>query len=84
MAKNDLELVKSVERFKVDVNAKNKEGFTALHKAAMNAQGDAILKYLLSVGAKKETATEFKETAYNLASENEYLKKNNIAIDFLK
>ena len=84
VAKNDLELVKSVERFKVDVNAKNKEGFTALHKAAMNAQGDAILKYLLSVGAKKETATEFKETAYNLASENEYLKKNNIAIDFLK
>jgi len=84
VAKNDLTLLKRIQDSKIDVNAKNKEGFTALHKAAMTAQDDTIIKYLLSIGAKKETVTEFKETAFDLASENEFLAKNNISIDFLK
>lgn len=84
VAKNDLSLIKLVERYKVDVNAKNKEGMTALHKAAMTAQDAAILKHLMALGAKKDVVTEFKETAYDLASENEALTKNKIAIDFLK
>ncbi|WP_246296974.1 ankyrin repeat domain-containing protein [Flavobacterium inviolabile] len=84
VAKNDLSLIKLVERYKVDVNAKNKEGMTALHKAAMTAQDAAILKHLMALGAKKDAVTEFKETAYDLASENEALTKNKIAIDFLK
>ncbi|MBN9283687.1 MAG: ankyrin repeat domain-containing protein [Flavobacterium sp.] len=84
VAKNDLSLIKLVERYKVDVNAKNKEGMTALHKAAMTAQDATILKHLMALGAKKDAVTEFKETAYDLASENEALTKNKIAIDFLK
>lgn len=84
VAKNDLSLLKRIQDFKIDVNAKNKEGVTALHKAAMVAQDDTVIKYLLAVGAKKEAVTEFKETAFDLARENEFLTKNNISIDFLK
>jgi len=84
IAKNELSLFKRLEIFKIDINAKNKEGMTVLHKAAMTAQDDKILKYLVKLGAKKQLTTEFKETAFDLASENESLTKNNIAIDFLK
>jgi len=84
VSKNDLALLKRLEVFNIDINAKNKEGMTALHKAAMTAHDDAIIRYLLAKGAKKETETEFKETAFDLASENESLTKNKISIDFLK
>jgi ankyrin repeat protein len=84
LAKNDLALLKSLEVLKLDVNAKNKEGMTVLHKAAMTAKDDRILKYLVSIGAKKDVVTEFKETAFDLAGENEFLSKNSVSIDFLK
>ncbi|RZJ15945.1 MAG: ankyrin repeat domain-containing protein, partial [Acinetobacter sp.] len=84
LVKNGLTLLKLLEEYKVDVNAKNKEGLTALHKAAMVAEDDTVLKYLISIGAKKEITTAFKETAYNLACENEFLTKQHISIDFLK
>ncbi|WP_316783956.1 ankyrin repeat domain-containing protein [Pedobacter frigiditerrae] len=84
LVKNGLALLKRVERYKVNVNAKNKEGLTALHKAAMVAEDDTVLKYLISIGAKKELTTAFNETAYNLAKENEFLTKQHISIDFLK
>ena len=84
LAKNDLALFKRLESLKLDVNAKNTEGMTVLHKAAMTAKDDRILKYLISIGAKKDVQTEFKETAFDLARENEFLSKNNISIDFLK
>ncbi|OXB23093.1 hypothetical protein B0A80_12985 [Flavobacterium tructae] len=84
IAKNDLNLVKKLAPLNIDVNAKNKDGLTALHKAAMVAKDDSILKYLLSIGAKKDINTEFDESAYALAKENESLTKNNVSIDFLK
>ena len=82
--KNDLGILKRIQALGIDVNAKNAEGITALHKAAMIAKDDNILKYLLSIGAKKEAETNFKETAFDLASENETLAKNKISINFLK
>lgn len=84
VTKNDPALIKRIETFKVDINAKNKEGYTALHKAAMTAQDDTVLKQLLGLGAKKDELTTFKESAFDLAKENELLNKNNISIDFLK
>ncbi|MBB6004369.1 ankyrin repeat domain-containing protein [Arcicella rosea] len=84
IAKSDLSLLKRIQAMGVDINAKNSEGLTALHRAAMIAKDDAILKYLLSIGAQKESVSNFKETAFDLASENETLAKNKISINFLK
>ncbi|PXY41456.1 hypothetical protein DMB65_08450 [Flavobacterium cheongpyeongense] len=82
--KNDLSLLKKIADLNIDINAKNKDGLTALHKAAMVAKDDAVLKYLISVGAKKDVTTEFDESAYALAKENESLTKNNVSVEFLK
>ena len=84
VAKNDLSLVKSLEKLGIDVNTKNSEGITALHKAAMISKDDTMMKYLLSIGAKKDLVTNFKETAFDLAAENESLSKNNVTVNFLK
>ncbi|WP_159021978.1 ankyrin repeat domain-containing protein [Formosa sp. L2A11] len=78
------ELLKLAKQYKVDINAKNKEGITPLLKSAMSAKNDAVLKYLLENGADKTITTEFEETAYDLASENELLKANDVNINFLK
>ena len=84
VSKNDLKLLAKLEKMNIDVNAKNKEGMTVLHKAALTAKDDTILNYLLSIGAKKDIKTEFDETAYDLAAENEALKENKVSLDFLK
>jgi ankyrin repeat protein len=84
VAKNDMSLLKSLEALNIDVNAKNKEGLTPLHKAAMISKDDTMMKYLISIGAKKDIVTNFKETAFDLAGENESLSKNNITVNFLK
>jgi ankyrin repeat protein len=84
ITKNDLALLKKIADLKIDINLKNKDGLTALHKAAMISKDDTILKYLLSIGAKKDINTEFDESTYALAKENETLTKNNISIEFLK
>jgi ankyrin repeat protein len=84
IAKNDVALLKRLQPLGIDVSAKNAEGLTALHKAALIAKDDVMLKYLVSIGAKKDVVTNFKETAFDLASENESLSKNNVSVTFLK
>lgn len=84
VAKNDLQLLKLVQPYAPDVNAKNAEGLTALHKAAMMSKDDSLMQYLISIGAKKEMKTNFDETAYDLAHENELLNKQKVSVDFLK
>ncbi|WP_339662278.1 ankyrin repeat domain-containing protein [uncultured Polaribacter sp.] len=80
--RNNLPLLKRLASFKIDVNARNKEGLSALQIAAMKAKDDQIIKYLLSIGADKNVKTDFDESIFDLASENELLKKQNI--NFLK
>lgn len=82
--KNNLEILKFIEQFSSDVNAKNKEGMTPLHKAALKAHDTEILKYLVAHGAKIDVPTDFDETAYDLASENELLLTQKVSLDFLK
>ena len=81
---NNLALLKRLSNFGISPNAKNEEGLTALHLAAMKANDTELMQYLISVGADRNIMTDFEETAYDLARENEQLQKNNIALDFLK
>jgi hypothetical protein len=46
------------------------------------AKDESIIKYLLNEGADKNIKTEFDETAFTLAQENELLKNKNI--EYLK
>lgn len=82
--KGDVNILKKLANVKANINAQDKEGNTALHKAALVAKNDEALKYLISIGADKSIKTDFDETAYDLAKENEILAKNNISVEFLK
>jgi len=84
VAKNDIQLFQLLAPLQIDINAKNKDGMTALHRAALVAKDDQLLKYLVSIGAKKELLTELDETAYDLAIENGFLKEKKVGLDFLK
>lgn len=83
ITKNNLELLKKVEDFGADINAKDNQGNTVLHYAAMKSNNAEMLKFLISNDANPKLTTEFGETAYDLAKENELLIKNNVNLDFL-
>ncbi|MDO5979072.1 ankyrin repeat domain-containing protein [Flavivirga spongiicola] len=79
---DNIDLLKYVNALGVDINIKNKDGLTALHMSVMKAKNLKILKYLLSIGANKNIKTDFEESVYDLAKENELLNTHHI--DFLK
>lgn len=82
--KKNINLLKEINDLGIPINTKNKDGFTVLHKAVMIAKNEAIIKYLLSIKADKNIKTDFNESVYDLAIENEILKQNKIDISFLK
>lgn len=82
--RNDFDLIKRVMKFDIPVNTKNNDGLTALHIAAMKSSTNKILKYLIENGADKSIRTDFDETVYDLAKENELLESNKINLNFLK
>ena len=80
--KNDRELLDKIANYKVDINAKNANGLTPLHIAAMTTNTVDSIKHLLGLGAKVTVLSDFDESAYDLALENELLDKSKI--EFLK
>jgi ankyrin repeat protein len=50
----------------------------------MKSSTAKALKFLIANGADIKSTTEFGETAYDLAQENELLIQNNVNLDFLK
>lgn len=75
---NNLPLLKRLASLKIDINVINKEGLSVLQIAVMNAKDDKIIKYLIHMGANKNVKTDFEESIFDLASENELLKKYNM------
>lgn len=84
VVKNDLQLLEKLNALNIDINAKNNESLTALHKASLLAKDTKVLEYLISKGADKSSLTEFDETAFDLASENESLVHKKTDLSFLK
>ncbi|MEM9362802.1 MAG: ankyrin repeat domain-containing protein [Bacteroidota bacterium] len=82
--KNNLALLERLKGLEIPINLKNTDGNTALHLAAMSADNDAILKYLIEQGADKTVLTDFDESVFDLANENELLQENGITLEFLK
>lgn len=80
--KQSIAMLGFIEDYKIDINTKNKKGLTALQEAVLVAKNDKIIKYLIAEGASKNVKTDFNETLYDLAKENEALK--NTDISFLK
>ncbi|TCI93511.1 ankyrin repeat domain-containing protein [Tenacibaculum sp. M341] len=78
----NISLLKFLQSYNIDINAKNKEGQTALQKAVMVAKNPKIIEFLLKNGADKTVTTSFDETIYDLAKENEQLSK--FDLNFLK
>lgn len=81
---NNMSLLKRLEGLDIDINKKNDEGNTPLHLAAMSTGNADILTYLISRGGDVTVKTDFEETVYDLAKENELLQQQKIDLDFLK
>ncbi|MEM6642826.1 MAG: ankyrin repeat domain-containing protein [Bacteroidota bacterium] len=68
----------------LDINEVDGDGQTILHYAAMQADDEEILKYLVASGADRNLTTEFDESAFDLAGANEVLNDNNTDLNFLR
>lgn len=84
ISRQNIEFLKRLIALGIDINAKDTNGQTILHHAAMLSKTSDLLKFLIASGADKNVRTEFEESAYDLAMENEILGSNNINIEFLK
>lgn len=86
VSKESIDLIEKLSNLNlnIDINAISDEGLTPLHRAALIAHDDKILKLLLHLGADKYVLSDMDETAYDIAQENGYLKENKIDISFLK
>lgn len=82
--KNSPYLLRRAISLGADLNHKNEEGVTPLHMAAMSTNDDRLILALLNSGADKSILTAFKESAYDLATQNELPTKNRVAVDNLK
>lgn len=82
--KNSLFLLKQAIALGADINHKNKDGLSSLHLAAMQASDNQLITELMESGANKNILTQFEESAFDLANQNEQLTSNNVDINVLK
>ncbi|WP_378184708.1 ankyrin repeat domain-containing protein [Aquimarina sp. W85] len=82
IAKRENKLIEKAIALGADVNQKNNNGLSPLHLAAMKANDIKVLQLLIKKGADTKALTDFDESAYDLALENELLKNKDIT--FLK
>ncbi len=82
--KNSIFLIDQAIALGFNINEKNTDGLTPLHIAAMKAGGDAILYHLIKSGADKSIKTDFEESVYDLAKENELLTEDEVNVEFLR
>lgn len=82
--KGNSELVKIIIDMGIPIDFKNDEGYTPLHVAVMTSKDDLVIKKLLEAGADKRIKTEFGESVYELAMENETFMRKKINLDYLK
>jgi len=68
----------------ININTYNNNHLSPLHLAASSDHDGTMLQLLVELGADINQQTEFGESAYELALENEMLRKNNVDINFLK
>ncbi|MGI9525581.1 MAG: ankyrin repeat domain-containing protein [Weeksellaceae bacterium] len=80
--KDNIYLINKAMELTKNINVSNNKGLTPLQHAALMVKDVEILKKLVEAGADKTVQTEFDETVYQLAAENEALKGQNIT--FLK
>lgn len=77
--KNSFPMLELIKKYAININAKNKKGLTPLQQAVMTAKDHKMIKYFLRNGADKNVSTDFDETLYDLAKENEALKNTDIS-----
>jgi ankyrin repeat protein len=77
-------LIEQAIKAGVDLDAKNNDGLTAMHLAAMKAKDPSLLTLLMEKGADKHIKTDFDESVLDLAMENEFLKDAGFNLEMLK
>ena len=82
--KQSIFLLEKAIEMGANINSKNNINLSPLHLAAMKATNKELIDVLLKNGAEKNTLTEFNESPYDLALQNELLNKGNIDLAFLK
>lgn len=82
--KNSSYLIEKAIAMNQAVNHKNEDGLTPLHLAAMKSKDEQLLKLLIQHGADLAILTDFEESAFDLANENELLEKNEVDLNFLR
>ncbi|PJX27592.1 hypothetical protein CAP47_01800 [Psychroflexus sp. S27] len=80
--KKSEKLLDLAKKHQAKINQVNEDGLTPLHLAAMTAQNPEFIKAVLKHGAKLNIKTDFEESPYDLASQNELLKGQDLS--FLK
>ena len=82
--KHSVFLLEKAIEMGTNINFKNNINISPLHLAAMKSTNKELIDVLLNNGAEKNTFTEFDESPYDLALQNELLNKGNIDFTFLK